>query len=184
MRRFWVMALVLALAVAAFAGTWWALKSPYYSLYQIGKAIHERQPRLFLAYVDVGRILAGQKDELVGQFMSGASEEQRRTVGNLVTAFMGPISEQLKDQVARVVADPNRENIPSSFALVAAAHVISKDDVALVVLSDPKEGRRLRLGMQRNPVQGHWQVVEINASDLRPLIEEYLRRRSESRSGG
>ncbi len=184
MRRGLVLTLVLLLAAGAFGGTWWALNSPWYSLYQIGKAIHDRQPRLFLAYVDVGRILAGQKDELISTFMAGSSEDQRRTVGNLVTAFLGPITEQVKDQVARTVADPERENIPSSFALLAAANVTTKDDVALVVLSDPQKGRRLRLGMRRHPEQGHWQVVEINSSDLRPLVEEYLHRRSEAASQG
>jgi hypothetical protein len=40
MRRHHSIIIILTIAVTAFAGTWWALRSPYYSLYQIGKAIH------------------------------------------------------------------------------------------------------------------------------------------------
>lgn len=171
-RAAWIV--LLLVACAAFGATWWALNSPQYALYKIGSAISDHQPRLFLAYVDIQRIVAGQQDELVGRFMKDSSEDQRRSVGNLVTAFIGPITQQIKDQVARAVADPERQNIPSGWALVAAANVTRNGDVALVVLSDPQQGRRLRLGMERHPDDGHWQVVEVNSKDLARLLEKYL----------
>lgn len=174
MRRWWVALLLLAVGGLAFWAAWGLLDGPRYALYQIGKAIHDRQPRLFLAYVDVERIARGQKDELLTAFTGQRSPEEQSRIGQVVEALMGPITQELRRQVAARVADPDRENLPSSFSLVLAANVTQKDDVALVVLSEPSSGHRLRLGMARHPDAGHWQVVEINSQDLRRLLADFL----------
>jgi len=174
MKRTWALIVLVVLAGAGFWATWGFLRGPHWALYQIGKAIHEHEPRLFLAYIDIERITRSQKDELVRVFLSDRSKEEQDNVGRIVEAFMGPITAQLRDKAARIVADPNRENLPTSWALVAAANVTRKDDYALVVLSDPQSNRRLRIGMQRQPQEGHWQVVEINSQDLKILLDDYL----------
>lgn len=174
MKRAWVLIVLLLLAGIGFWATWGFLKGPHYALYQIGKSIHTHQPRLFLAYVDVERIARSQKGELVRMFMPDRSKEEHENVTRIVEAFMGPISAQLREKIAGVIADPNRDNIPTSWTLVAAAEVNRKEDFALVVLSDPRSGRRLRMGMQRHPKEGHWQVVELNSQDLKILLNEYM----------
>jgi len=179
LRRWLTVLLLLVLGGAAFWVTWSVLNGPHYALYQIGKGIHEREPRRVLAYVDVERIARGQKDELIAEFMAEKSQDERNQVSQIVGALMGALAPMVKDRVAQVVADPNRDNIPSSFTLVAAADVTTNGDYAMVVLSEPEggQGRRLRMGMQRHQELGHWQVVEINPQDLRRLISEYMEKR-------
>lgn len=168
---------ILALLVgAAFWGTWTLLNSPHWALYQIGKAIHQREPRLFLAYVDIDRILRSQKQALIDELIPDRSKaEGREWASSLLSAFMGPVSDMVKDRVARLVADPKRENLPTSWALVVAAKVDRNGDYAMVVLADPEEKRRLRMGMRRDPSERLWKVVELDADDLKRLLKEYLK---------
>ena len=174
MKRGLALIILACVAGLGFWATWGFLHGPRWALYQIGKSIYEHQPRLFLAYVDIERIARGQKDELVRIFLPERSPEEQKQVGRILGALMGPVTSLLKDKAARIIADPERDNLPSSWTLMAAARITRKDDYALVVLADPDSGRRLRLGMQRHPRQGHWQVVEVNPQDLRALLAEYL----------
>ena len=176
MRRLLPWLLLACLAAGGFLATQYLLKSPYWSLYQIGKAIHQRASRLFLAYVDLGKIIGGQKEAIVEMiFPAQEKQDQRDVVRQILTAFMAPITEQVRDRVARVVEDPERNNLPSSWAVLAAASVTSQGDSAQVALKDPTQDRQLRLVMKRDG-DGFWRVVEINPQDLKPLVEQYLLR--------
>ncbi|MCF8031489.1 MAG: DUF2939 domain-containing protein [Desulfarculaceae bacterium] len=174
MRRWWALVLLVALASAAFWLTQSFLSGPRYALYQIGKAIHDREPRLFLAYVDVDSVLRGQKDLFVDMIAPQGQDEQRRSiVRGLATAFMGAAVDQARYEVAKAIKDPERQNLPSSWTLVFAANVTTNRNYALVVLSEPEKGRRLRLGMQQKG-DGPWRVVSIDSRDLKALAKEFL----------
>ncbi|MGD8561647.1 MAG: DUF2939 domain-containing protein [Desulfarculaceae bacterium] len=176
MKRFLIWVILLLLAGAGFWATWGFFQSPYYALYQIGKSIHNRQPRLFLAYVDVKSVVSGQRESLVEELVPGDDKGvARQLVGGLMSALMPQVVELVKDRVVRVILDPERENLPTSWALVTAATVTSKDDYALVVLGEPQGGRRLRLGMRRQAEEDQWRVVEINPQDLKALVKDYLK---------
>ncbi len=174
MRRWWPVMVLLVLVATGFGATWWFLKSPQYALYQIGKAIHDREPRLFLAYVDLDRVMDSQKEELARLILPHENQEAQQAVSRILGAVMGALRGQIRQRVAQMVADPERNNIPSSWTLVAASHVTRNGDYALVVLSDPQKGRRLRMGMRLDPEQGIWRVVEIDPRDLRRLVQEIL----------
>ncbi len=179
MRRVWIMLILAALAAGGFAGTHWFLQSPRWTLYQIGKAIHERNAPLFIAYVDVGRILGGQKDDIVDLILPDRERtEQRDFLKGLITAFMGTLTDQVNQQIIRVINDPQRDNLPSSWTLALMAQVSVNGDNALALLADPREGRRLRLGLRRDE-ERRWRVVEINPQDLKVLAQAYLRTKSE-----
>ncbi len=174
MRRFLPWILLAALATGGFLVTQHYLRSPYWSLYQIGKAVHNHDSRLFLAYVDLGRVIASQKDAIVEMiFPAEEKHQQRDVVKQILSAFMAPITEQVRDRVVRAIEDKERDNLPSSWTLVALGSVTVDGDQAQVVLSDPVNDRRLRLGMQRSP-EGYWRVVEANTQDLKALAEKYL----------
>lgn len=176
MKRFLVIALLVILGGGGFFASWQFMRSPYWSLYQIGKAIHNHDARLFLAYVDLDRIIRSQKDELVSEFMGEDSDQKtQQTVQNLLSAFMQPIVALARDRVINAVADPDRDNLPTSWALVPMAKITVNGNYALVVLSDPEKQRRLRLGMTRHPEQGHWQVVQVDPRDAKILLREYLK---------
>ncbi len=174
MRRLGLVLLMVVLAGSGFGATYFFLRSPQWSLYQVGKAIHNHDPRLFMAYVDVGQILQSQKDDILDLILPDQEQRDKRDmVRQLITAFMGPITDQVRDKLSRVIADQGRENLPSSWALLAAANVTRNGDNALVVLSGLAQGERLRLGMQRAK-DGYWRVVQINAQDLRQLAAKHL----------
>jgi hypothetical protein len=168
--------LFVALCAAAFGGSWAFFKSPYYSLYQIGKAVHDRNASLFLAYVDVEQVIASQENNLVDQFVPKGrlSDETKEAIGGLLTAFRAPIVDIARDRIIRAVADPDRENIPSSWTILAAAKVTMNGEKALVEMHDPNSADRLRMGMQRHKQKGHWRIVEISAVDVKKLLEKYL----------
>lgn len=179
MRRVWIVLILAALAAGGFTATHWFLQSPRWALYQIGKAIHDRNPALFVAYVDVGRILSGQKDDIVDLILPDRERtEQRDFLKGIITAFMGTLTDQVNQQVIRIIKDPGRENLPSSWTLAAAAQVTTNGDNALALLADPQEGRRLRLGLRRDQ-DGRWRVVEINPQDLKVLAQTYLGKKRE-----
>ena len=69
MRRSAFLVFLLALGLIGFGGTYWLLNSPYYSLYQIGKAIYHHDAPLFLAYVDLDEIVNSQQSEFVDIFL-------------------------------------------------------------------------------------------------------------------
>jgi hypothetical protein len=174
LRRLWLIILLVVLAGAGFGSTYLFLRSPHWSLYQVGKAIHNHDPRLFMAYVDVSQILQSQKDDILDLILPNQEQhDQRDMVRQLLGAFMGPITDQVRDKLSRVISDPGRENLPSSWALLAAANVTSNGDNALVVLSNQGQGERLRLGMRKGK-DGYWRVVQINAQDLRQLAGKHL----------
>lgn len=176
MRRLLPWLLLACLAVGGFLATQYFLKSPYWSLYQIGKSIHERDSKLFLAYVDLGKVISSQKDAIVEMiFPAQDKREQRDVVRQILTAFMAPITEQVRDRVVRVVEDKERDNLPSAWTLLAVASVTTGGDSAQVTLKDPTRDRQLRLTMKREG-EGYWRVVEINPQDLKPLVEQYLLR--------
>ena len=177
MRRWWLWMLVAAVASGAFWATHDFLSGPRYALYQIGKAIHDREPRLFLAYVDVEGILKGQKETFLNMVAPKGGDEQRRSIiRGLTNAFMGTITDQATYEVIKAIKDPERENLPSSWTLVFAARIKSNENYALVVLSEPQEGRRLRLGMHKKE-GGPWRVVSIDSRDLKALAKEFLKDR-------
>ena len=175
MRRVWLWILLIILAGGAFWGTLHILDSPRWALYQIGKAINDHNPRLFLAYVDVDTIVRGQKDAIVELVVprDKNDENTRNMVKGLVAAFMNPLSAQVKIKIIRAIEDTERNDLPTSWTLAVAAQVVANKDYALVVLSDPESKRRMRLGMARKN-DGHWRVVDLNSRDLKLLVEEYL----------
>ncbi|MCB2191638.1 MAG: DUF2939 domain-containing protein [Deltaproteobacteria bacterium] len=178
MRRWWLWILLAFLATGAFYVTHSFLSGPRWALYQIGKAVHDREPRVFLAHVDIDRILQGQKDTIVDMVApkDRRDDDTRNLVRGLVNAFMAPLSDQLAAQVVKAINDPDRENLPSSWTLVFAANVTRNGNYALVVLSDPQKGQRLRLGMEKRQNRP-WQVVDINSNDLKRLAKKYLQDR-------
>jgi DUF2939 family protein len=174
-RRVWLWILLIVLAGGAFWGTLHILDSPRWALYQIGTAINDHNPRLFLAYVDVDTIVRGQKDTIVELVVPRDKNDQktRNMVRGLVGAFMEPLSDQVKIKIIKAIEDTERNDLPTSWTLAVAAQVVTNQDYALVVLSDPESKRRLRLGMQRKN-DGPWRVVNLNSRDLKLLVKEYL----------
>lgn len=172
MRRLPFIILLVALVGAGFAGTYFFMRSPQWTLYQVGKAIYKHDSRLFLTYVDVGEILRSQKEDIVDLILPDQKKDQQRDmVRQLLSAFMGALIEQARDRVIRIVADTERQNLPSSWTLVAAASVTRNGDNALAVLSNQDD--RLRLGLRRQ-ADGYWRVVQINPQDLRALAAKHL----------
>lgn len=167
--------LMALLGIGAFVGMTILLNSPTYALFQLGRAIHHRDAGLFLTYIDLEQVLAGQGDTVVDVMIDGKDrEDTRRVVKGLMRALAPQINQELRRKVAEWITDPNRDNLASSFDLVLAADITRRDEYALVVLANPANRERLRLGMRR--MQGHpWRVVHINPRDLASLLRRHLK---------
>lgn len=175
MKRFLAIGFLLALFLGAGLATYWFLNSPYYSLYQIGRGVHNRDASLVLAYVDLEAIYRGQKDQMVDLFLGSQDQENvRKTVKNILTVFSAQILQQLRHQVITWVQDPDRDNIPTGWALPAAATIARRGQYALVVLTHPQNSERVRLAMRRNSDQP-WKVVEVDPRDLKRLIDRHVK---------
>lgn len=169
-------AVLLALAVAAGLVTNYLLSSPTYALYQIGRAIHTRDPHLFLHHVDLEGIYTNQKDELVDMFMGKDQKQAATTIKGLLAAMASQVTDQIRQQVVAYIQDPERENLPSAWALVAASDVTRNGDYALVVTQDPRGKQRLRYAMRRHG-EGPWRVVEVDPRDLKRILKQRLGRK-------
>lgn len=179
MRRSSLLIFLLVLALAGFGGTYWFLKSPYYSLYQIGKAIHDHDAPLFLAYVDINEIVRSQKGDFVEIFVpQKVAKDANEVVNTLLTAMMPQVTKIVQAKVVQVIRDPQRNNLPSSYVLLLGAEVQQQDPMAEVLLQDPqKPDKKLRFSMRPHPEQGHWQVVHINPQDLKSLMADELKKK-------
>ncbi len=162
-----VVAVGLVVGGVAFAATWWFLASPYWSLYQIGKGIYERDPRRVLPYLDVARILEGllQHQTLKDTSMRSDTKLLAMALGGAMIRAMEP---GFKDMLAQAIADPKRRNIESPWVLVLAADVQITGNAASVEIKDPK-GQRLRAEMEKRA--GRWVVVEVNPEDLEKILK-------------
>ena len=179
MRRASFLVLIFILAAAGFGGTYWFLKSPYYSLYQIGKAIHDHDAPLFLAYVDLERIVGEQQNEFVELFLpKDQASDASQVVSTLLAAIAPQVTKLIKVRIVEEIRNPGRNNLPNSYILMIAAQVERNGSNAEVLLEDPsKPDTRLRFSMQPHAEQGHWQVVRVNPRDLKALLAEELKKK-------
>jgi hypothetical protein len=160
--------------------TWrWVQETPYYSLYQIGASLKNRDTTTLLTYVDLASILNKQVSGSLSSLLSplGPSESLKKIIGQLgdLTIQLTPdVNKGLTNIISKRIRDylDNSQNptLPSSFMLLTLAEVKAKEDFALVTLKYAKE--QLRLGMKKQ--DGFWRVVELNPEDLRKLLTTYL----------
>ena len=149
MRRWWLWVILAFLASGAFYATHNFLNGPRWALYQIGKSIHDREPRVFPGLrghrAHTRRAEGHHRGHGGPQGPAG-----RRTPATWCADWWAhswlPSATNLAGQVVKAINDPERENLPSSWTLVFAANVTRNGNYALVVLSDPSKGQRLRYG--------------------------------------
>jgi len=171
MRRIMTITLPIVLAVAAFWGTYGLLQSPRYALYQIGKALKDGDSAIFLAYVDVPRIIANQRPAAADARANEAEENLRRAIQGVMDVVVGANPQAFHAQMAQIMSQLETDRLPSPFLIAYAASIQQNGDRALVVLSDPQSGDRLRLGMLRQNDQ--WRVVHVDQRDVRDLLRKY-----------
>lgn len=164
----------LAVSLSFGAGLFWrwVQGTPHYALYQIGAALKERRVEGLLPYLDLQGILNRQ----LSATLSAVLTENFPQRGGGVEIRLSPESDRVAAELVvkslkKYLADPKNPSLPSSFALLIAADISSKEDYALVTLK--KDGERMRLGMKRE--EGTWRVVELNHEDVQRLIKRYLR---------
>lgn len=174
MRRILLITLPIVLAVAAFWGANSLLQGPRYALYQIGGALKDGDAGVFLAYVDVPRIIASQ-----GQAQAKPAENDqanlednlRRAVQGVLDVLVTSNPQAFNEQFALAMRQLRTEDLPSPWVIAWAANIQQSGDRALVVLADPNSGDRVRLGMLRQ--EGTWRVVHVDHRDVRMLLEKY-----------
>jgi hypothetical protein len=157
----------------------WVQETPYYSLYQIGAALKNRDPHTFFRYVDLEALLKQQASGSFSSLLSsltpaGSLGKLAGPLGDIKIQLTPEVNRGLSTLVSRQIRDylenPNNPTLPSSFLLLSVAQVKVKEDTALVDLKHNKD--QLRLGMKKQ--EGVWRVVELNPEDTQKLIKTYL----------
>ena len=175
-----VLIAVLVIFLAFGAGLFWSWLqgTPYYSLYQIGAGLKNRDINTIVTYVDMEAVLNQQVSESISPLLNSLVSSS--SLGKLT----GPLELKIKlsseanrglsrlaiDQLRIYLENPENNTLPSSFLLLTVADFKTKGDYALVSLTVEKE--HLRLGMRKQ--DGLFRVVEINPEDAQRLIKTYL----------
>lgn len=160
--------------------TWrWVQGTPYYSLYQVGAGLKNRDLNTFLTYVDLESILNQQVSGSLSSLLSslnpsGPLGKIAGPLGDIKIQLTPEVNRGLSTLVSQQLRDylenPKNPTLPSSFLLLTRAHFTIKQDKALVTLKQDKD--QLRMGMKKQ--KGLWRVVEINPEDTQRLIKNYL----------
>ncbi len=174
MKRFFTIVLPLALAAAAFWGTYTLLHSPRYALYQVASSLRDGDAATFLAYVDLPRIMAEQTNLTMGK----TAGDQAINQNNLRNALQGVLStvvasnpRLVQEQFKQIMKSLDADQLPSPFVVAYAATVNQNGDRALVVFADPERGDRLRMGMMRQA--DVWRIVHVDKRDVQRLWAKY-----------
>jgi hypothetical protein len=171
--------LIVSLAFG-FGLSWrWVQATPYYSLYQIGAGLKNRDLNTFLTYVDLESILNQQVSGSLSSLLSslnpgGSLEKIAGPLGDLKIQLTPEVNKGLNTLIVQQIRDylenPKNPTLPSSFLLLSSAQVKVKEDTALVTLKHEKD--QLKMGMKKQ--EGLWRVVELNPEDTKNLIKTYL----------
>jgi hypothetical protein len=157
----------------------WVQGTPYYSLYQIGAGLKNRDLNTFLTYVDLESILNQQVSGSLSSLLSslnssGSLGKIAETLGDIKIQLTPEINQGLSTLITQLLRDylenPKNSTLPSSFLLLSLGQVKVKQDNALVTLQYGKD--QLRMGMRKQ--EGIWRVVELNPEDTQRLIKTYL----------
>ena len=174
----WVV-LAVGAAFALGLGWHWVQGTPYFSLYQIGAVLKNRDIKGFLTYVDLEAILSRQAPESLSNLLKSIPSS------NPISQWLAPLGEikirlspetnqglsRLAIQTLReYLENPENPTLPSSFGLLFIAQVKAKGDYALVTLKMDRD--QLRMGLRKNA--GIWRVVELNPEDTQRFIKTYL----------
>jgi hypothetical protein len=174
-----IIVLVISLAFGLGLSWRWVQGTPYYSLYQIGAGLKNRDLDTFLAYVDLESVLNQQVSGSLSSLLSSlnSSGSLGKIAGPLgdikiqVTPEVNKgLSTLVSQQIRAYLENPKNPTLPSSFLLLSLAKVKVNQDNALVTMRHDKD--QLRMGMKKQ--EGFWRVVELNPEDTQRLIKTYL----------
>lgn len=174
MKRFLLLALPIALAVAAFWGTFTLLNSPRYTLYQVTESLRDGDLATFLAYVDLPRILAEQAPAAIGKTADDKAQNQnnlRQALQGVLSSVVASNPQLVQGQFKQAMANLDAEQLPSPFIVAYAATVRQSGERALVVFADPERGDRVRMGMVRK--DGVWRIMHVDKRDVQRLWVKY-----------
>ena len=156
----------------------WIQNSPYYSLYQIGAALKNRDTNSLLIYVDLESILNQQMPGTLSTLLP--SFKLPSALGNISGTLAGlniklspemnkGLQSLISQNLREYLENPKNPTLSSSFLLLSGAKVKINGDNALVALQHEKD--QLRLGMKNQ--EGIWRIVDLNSEDIRRLLATY-----------
>jgi hypothetical protein len=179
-RKTWIIAVAIVVLAGALAGGlyWRWANSPRYALQQAALALQTRDMDKFFNYMDLKEILnnfleASSKDlETPADDQADEWTKFSRQLGRkfahlflpkLFTAFEAQIRGALENYLLHL----NNSQILAIAAAATVAQIDSRDDEALVTLTDPKSKDTFHFQMRRQPNHGVWKIVSVNYDDLK-----------------
>ncbi len=150
------------------------MSTPYYTLFQVGRALKTHDSRLFFHYVDFDRVISSHltsaklikvpKKSHLSALLSGIEIRVGKSIRN-----------QIKHIIADYLSDPQNFQFPSTATLIVSVKEKRrlKDGTVLFVLKEPKKDRELHLTLERRGTF-KWIIVGIDSNDLWGLIKELI----------
>ncbi|MBW1917922.1 MAG: DUF2939 domain-containing protein [Deltaproteobacteria bacterium] len=187
--------LTLILVVLAFSGAiilgylWFWQGTPRHTLYQMVRAIQNRDINNFYKFVDLQAIFNNfindasqdlgflnennQKEEPPpDEFARWSRKLGKKFARYLLPKLFGTFEAQIKGQIERYLLSLSTSETLSLTALVTQAQIQQQGHQAEVTLIDPETKKPLRFRMQQNPDTREWRVVEVNYQDLKEFLKK------------
>lgn len=181
----------LTLTGAIIVGYFWYWQgTPRHSLYQMVRAIQNKDMNKFYHYVDLKAIFnnliknASQEVDIPGGWQEPDTPEDdwnrwSRELGEKFARFLLPklfdaFEAQIKAQVENYLLSLSTSETLGLTALVAQAQIEQQGHQAQVTIIDPQTNKPFRFWMQQDPQTRKWRVVEVNYQDLKEIIKREL----------
>lgn len=192
MRRKILPLLIIGLTIsgAIIGGYFWYWQgTPRHALYQMVRAIQNRDIQKFFNYIDLQAIFnnliqdASQDLSYPGTNEPGGESPEdewtrwSRRIGKKFARFLLPklfstFETQIKAQIEKYLRNLNTRKTLGLTAIVAQARIQQQGQQAQITLLDPQTNKPLRFRMQRDPETGNWRIVEVNYLDLKEFIKK------------
>jgi hypothetical protein len=179
-RKTWIIALAIVVLGGALAGGlyWRWANSPRYALQQATLALQTRDMDKFFNYLDLKEILnnfieASSKDldppedQTADEWTKFSRQMGRKFAHLFLPKLFAAFEAQIRGALERYLLNLNNSQILAIAAAATVARIDSRDDEALVTLTDPKTKDIFRFQMRRRPNRGTWQIVSVNYDDLK-----------------
>ncbi|RLA90169.1 MAG: hypothetical protein DRG58_03060 [Deltaproteobacteria bacterium] len=167
---------------------WFWQGTPRHALYQMVRAVQNRDMNKFFDYIDLqaifNNIVKDASDDLdfpnnsqkdgspPDEFTRWSHKLGKKFARYLIPKLFSTFESQIKGQIEQYLLNLSTSETVGLTALVAQARIQQQDQQAEVTIIDPQTNQQLRFQMQRHPETREWRVVGVNYHDLKGFLKK------------
>lgn len=172
----WTVGGIVIVALGLGGGYYWVSGTPQYSLYQIGKAVENRDSETFYKYVDIDSVVDSFTDwvwkEMEEEMAGGKPEDEWASWGYelgkgfaelIMPAMKERIKEGLRSEITKTI-EGTEEGMREAFKKISYKDIKverSGKIANIEILNFLENEMPLKLKMRQAP-ERYWKIVEIN----------------------